>query len=336
MQGITSLMSPDDKEWFQVYGKASLPTSWQHLHPDFRINLHSGRRTKDLIDKTIGQLRRHNQTPNKVIQQTLSANPKGWTDILDAMSSTFYLKGEGASTEDDTKWVLGMLCRQWFGNNGQLDKDIGDKFFGDIRTYLNDNPHNKDLDQVLGLKAWRREHKSPITIPDYVFRVMRLVIFGDDRRDLQDKQEPIVLDKACKIVHEELCDKWEEEGGYITKKVRGKKKEVSIINEDWKNLKKGEYSGWIEANLDGVTIPVTSKVTIEKTFNKFKYHALNEYMFHYAIIMRNPHFLEGEPKKLIASKYWKIQLPERLEVLSSPNEDQECSESNQEVCVHTS
>lgn len=334
MQGITSLMSPDDKEWFQVYGKASLPTSWQHLHPDFRINFHSGRRTKDLLDKTIGQLRRHNQTPNKVIQQTLSANPKGWTDILDAMSSTFYLKSEGASTEDDIKWVLGMLCRQWFKNNGQLDKDIGDKFFGDIRTYLNDNPHNKDLDQVLGLKAWRREYKSPITIPDYVFRVMKLVIFGEHKKDYYgtgEDIEPFSLDRACKIAHEELCDKWEEDGGYITKKVRGKKKEVAVIGEG-----KGQYEDWIYARDGGITIPVPSTVTIEKTFNKFKYHALNEYMFHYAIIMRDPHFLKGEPKKLIANKYWKIHLPERLEVLSSPNEDQECSDSNQEVCVQTS
>lgn len=325
---IKPKLSEVDKEWLKFYGKCMFKTTWEHLLPEPHnfIHLHSSRRMLDYIHETLNEIEETGTTKNIGIMSLLAGNSEKWTQIIDTFSSSFYLV-EGASTENDSKWVASMLARQQL--NGQpLNKEVADEWFKRVSTYGKEQhkPHAKTLEQTLGLKRWKREHKSPVLIPDCVFNICELILEGD----ISDV--PLPLDEACRFYVEKLYDKWEAEE-------RENPKGIFSDNKfDDRGFVSGKYEGWIEFKIANPNYKfpayILSADRVEKLFNEFKYQVLHEYLFDNAVIGKCPFFLSDEQREIIKTKYWKIELPEWLGTLSRcPNKYQKSSNGNQQISV---
>ena len=282
------LVTPDDADWIDSIGKASIPTTYSHLDNRFRVNHFSGRRAKDIMDRTLDQMRRLGTSPNKLVLETLGHKPEVWQQIMEDMSVVF-CNDERTHTPDDMKVVLGIVLRELNEIPNDKKRDYHRIMIRCLTKYLVNNTQGLSLDQCFGMTNVRSKEVSPHAVPPTIFNAVNQLVFYNEDYPTEDEPYPTLVE-LHKGNNEERQEQWCEENGH-----------------DWFEYKRqgGKYP-------DGVNI---SKSAFDRQFNKYKFVALNE-------ILRDR--LTHKPHKIILSekqrkqihKYWdKIDFPEVVEYL---------------------
>ena len=281
---MTDLVTPEDRDWLDSLGKASIPTSYSHLDERFRVNHVAGRRAKDIMDVTTDQLRRLGTTPNTLVADTFKSNPKFWTELMENMSVVF-CNDERNHTPGDMKIVLGIMLRELNEIPNDKKRDYHRIMIRCLTKYLINNKDGLSLDQCFGLENVRSKERSPYDVPNVVFDAVNYLVFYHDYypdiEGLPDKTH------VYEILKEQAEEAYCEENKL----------------------------DWFEDNVEYPKGLFMSESSFNRQFSKHRFYALNE-VFRERLIHKPHKIVLDEEQLHQLYKYWdKIEFPETIEFL---------------------